>query len=257
MLFLFHRTQLYLTPAADGTWLPLAAASFTPVADSLVFSLTTADGTPCQAARVVEAQMDKAKLWHLREAYGVMPRHLHALAGKAAELLHWDAHSQYCSTCGGRMERHTEISKVCTACGEEVWPQLQTAIIVLIVRDDKVLLVRARNFRRPFHGLVAGFVETGESLEECVRREVREETGIEINNLRYFDSQPWPYPIGLMVGFRAEYARGELRLLDGELAHADWYSADNLPELPPPPSIARRLIDQWVEERRKNSGVFY
>ena len=152
------------------------------------------------------------------------------------------------------MQRSGEISKRCPVCGEEVWPTVHPAVIVLIERplsdqgQTEALLVQAKNFRRPFHGLVAGFVETGESLEECVRREVREETSLEICDLRYFGSQPWPYPFGLMIGFRARYAAGELQLADGELRHAAWYRATSLPELPPPPSIARRLIDAWAEE---------
>lgn len=248
--FLFNaQGQIYLQQAADGQWLPPNECAYTVVAGSEVFHLTSEQGEPCTAARIEGTVLQDMCLWDLREAYAVMPRHLHALAGKASELLYWDVHSRFCSKCGAPMKRHTEISKICTACGEEVWPQLQTAVIVLIEHEGKALLVRARNFRRPFHGLVAGFVETGESLEECVRREVREETGLEIKNLRYFDSQPWPYPIGLMVGFRADYASGQLRLQEEELLHADWYAADALPEIPSLPSLARRLIDAWLGER--------
>jgi NAD+ diphosphatase len=110
------------------------------------------------------------------------------------------------------------------------------------------LLVRAKNFRRNYYGLVAGFVETGESLEECVAREVYEETGITITNIRYYGSQPWPYPMGLMVGFYADYVEGDVSLLDGELSEAAFFSRDHLPPIPEKLSMARRLIDNWVKK---------
>ena len=146
------------------------------------------------------------------------------------------------------MKLHTDISKRCTCCGKEVWPQLATAIIVLIHKDDEVLLVHARNFRGDFFGLVAGFVETGETLEEAVEREVREETGLSIKNIRYFASQPWPYPCGLMVGFHADYAGGDIHLQRSELSKGGWFKKDNLPHIPEKMSIARKLIDSWLEE---------
>ena len=129
-----------------------------------------------------------------------------------------------------------------------MWPSLATAIIVLVHRGDEVLLVHARNFRGNFFGLVAGFVETGESLEEAVHREVLEETGLTITNLRYFGSQPWPYPSGLMVGFHADYVSGEIKLQKEELAAGQWFTKDNLPEIPEKLSIARKIIDDWLSK---------
>ena len=149
------------------------------------------------------------------------------------------------------MKLHTDISKRCTNCGKEVWPQLATAIIVLIHRGDDVLLVHARNFKGDFYGLVAGFVETGETLEEAVRREVMEETGLTITNLRYFGSQPWPYPCGLMVGFNADYVSGEVHLQRSELSKGAWFNKNNLPTIPEKLSIARKLLDNWLNEGDK------
>jgi len=142
---------------------------------------------------------------------------------------------------------HTDISKRCESCGKEVWPQLATAVIVLIHKGDAVLLVHARNFRGDYYGLVAGFVETGETLEEAVCREVKEEVGLDIKNLRYFGSQPWPYPCGLMVGFNADYEGGDIHLQKSELSAGAWFNKNNLPEIPDKLSIARRLIDDWLE----------
>ena len=146
------------------------------------------------------------------------------------------------------MRMHTDISKRCTECGKEVWPQLATAVIVLIHRGDEVLLVHAKNFKSDFYGLVAGFVETGETLEEAVRREVMEETGISIENITYFGSQPWPYPCGLMVGFNADFVSGELHLQRSELSRGNWFRYNNLPRIPQKLSIARKLIDAWLRQ---------
>lgn len=189
---------------------------------------------------------DEWLLTDLRASYDLISRSDYRLAGEAAELIYWDAHSRFCPVCGRPTERRERIMKKCPACGYELYPPIATATIVLIRRGDRALLVRARNFRGNFHGLVAGFLEPGETLEECVRREVREETGLSIKNITYFDSQPWPYPCGLMVGFNAEYEGGELELRDGELSTAAFFSKDDLPQLPQKLSIARRLIDNWL-----------
>lgn len=187
----------------------------------------------------------------LRATYNKLPHELYQIAGKCQEILYWDANTRFCGVCGGPMKMHTEISKRCTHCGKEIWPLLATAIIVLIRREDKVLLVHARNFRGKFFGLVAGFVETGETLEEAVVREVHEEVGIKIKNIRYFASQPWPYPCGLMVGFTADYVSGELHLQRSELDDAGWFDRDHLPPVPDKMSIARQLIDSWLEKSSK------
>ncbi len=188
----------------------------------------------------------------LRKTYTILNEHDYQLAGKGAELLYWDQGTRYCGCCGTPTRWMTDISKRCPECGKEWWPSVSTAIIVRITREtpdgSSILLVQAKNFRRPFHGLVAGFLETGESLEQCVAREVREEVGIRIKNLRYFASQPWPYPFGLMVGFTAEYDGGDIHLQKEELTQGGWFTRDNLPPIPDKASIARQLIDDWLQQ---------
>jgi NAD+ diphosphatase len=185
----------------------------------------------------------------LRPSYYKLPLQDYQKAGKCAEILYWNQNTQYCGVCGSPMEMSTEISKKCPQCGKEVWPQLATAIIVLVHKDDEVLLVHARNFKGDFYGLVAGFVETGETLEEAVHREVMEETGLTIKNLKYFGSQPWPYPCGLMVGYHADYESGDIHLQREELSKGAWFTKDHLPQIPEKLSIARKILDAWIDQK--------
>lgn len=188
----------------------------------------------------------------LRESFGRLNKSDFMMAGKASELLYWDTNTKYCGMCGAPMKRTTDISKQCTHCGKEVWPQVAPAIIVRIRRTndegkEQILLVHARNFRRSeMYGLVAGFVETGETLEDCVRREVQEETHLKIKKIRYFGSQSWPFPSGIMIGFTADYDGGELDIQKEELSNAGWFSKDKMPPIPDKMSIARQLIDDWI-----------
>lgn len=218
-----------------------------------IHTLPSLDENPCKAFGVNDKQ---ATAWAnnpsyqfvgLRASYDILPLSHYLMAGKARELIHFDDTVRFCSLCGSPMEWHTDISKRCTTCQREVWPQISTAIIVRITRGDEILLVRSRNFRGNYYGLVAGFLETGETLEECVRREVKEETNLDISHIRYFANQPWPYPSGQMIGFTAEYAGGTLHRQDEELSHAAFFHRNQLPEIPHRLSMARMLIDDWLD----------
>jgi NAD+ diphosphatase len=251
--FIFCKGDLMLERRPDGTYgIPLSEEAPVEVKPwTTIHTITPfADGTAVRTFAVDSPIVGhpRYEMCGLRASYAKLSSDLYQKAGKCQEILYWDQNTKYCGVCGAPMKLHTEISKRCTECGKEVWPQLATAIIVLIHRGEEVLLVHARNFRGDFYGLVAGFVETGESLEEAVVREVREETSLEISNLRYFGSQPWPYPCGLMVGFHADYASGDIHLQRSELSAGGWFRKDNLPHIPEKLSIARRLIDSWLEE---------
>lgn len=191
---------------------------------------------------------DELKMVGLRMSYDFLSSKDYQLAGKGQELLYWDQNSKYCGCCGAPMRWDTSISKKCTECRKELWPQLATAIIVRVEREDSILMVHAKNFRGTYYGLVAGFVETGETLEEAVKRECQEETGIQIDNIKYFGSQPWPYPCGLMIGFTARYVAGELKLQKEELSGGGWFTKENLPQIPGKASIARQLIEDWLHK---------
>ena len=151
---------------------------------NIVHRLTPLEGRECRAVSIDMPVVgdERYVMTGLRASYDVLPRELYLKAGKGAEILYWDKNTKFCGVCGAPMKLHTDISKRCTNCGKEVWPQLATAIIVLVRRGDSILLVHAHNLRGKYYGLVAGFVETGETLEECVRRELMEETGVTVKN---------------------------------------------------------------------------
>lgn len=184
----------------------------------------------------------------LRDLYGNLNEEEFAIAGRAVQIVEWDRTHQFCGHCATPMTQlPNERAKRCPKCGLVNYPRLSPAMIVLVSRDEEILLARAHRFPTGMYSVLAGFVEPGESLEETVVREVREEVGVEVKNIRYFGSQPWPFPNSLMIGFMAEYAGGSIALEEKEIADAKWFHKNSLPPIPPRISIARKLIDAFVE----------
>lgn len=211
------------------------------------------DGEGCWAVGVDEGQpAPPGRRWvPLRQLGAQVDADEWAVAGRAVQLVQWDRTSRYCGRCGAPTEpQRTERSRRCPACGLRAYPRLSPAVIVLIERDGEALMARGSNFRGGMFSAVAGFVEPGETLEDAVRREVREEVGVELGQVRYFASQPWPFPHSLMVGFLAEWRGGEIRVDGEEIVEASWFRPDALPLVPPPLSIARWLIDDWCRRAR-------
>jgi NAD+ diphosphatase len=185
----------------------------------------------------------------LRGLFGALDDASFMMAGKALQLVEWAATHRFCGRCATPTERvPTERCMRCPACGLLAYPRISPAIIVLVRRGDEALLARGTRFPVPFYSTLAGFVEVGESLEETLIREVREEVGLVVKEPRYFASQSWPFPHSLMVGFFATWESGEIRAEASEIVDAGWYRATELPVIPPRFSIARRLIDVWIEE---------
>lgn len=180
----------------------------------------------------------------VRSLFGVAGEEAFFLAGRATQLLDWHKNHQFCGRCGTAKEmKSDEFAMSCPSCGLIAYPRLSPAVMVLIERGNELLLARSPHFKPGVFSALAGFVEPGETLEQCAIREVREEVGVEITNLRYFKSQPWPFPNSLMLAFFADYAGGEINPDPTEIEAAGWFSKDELPRLPDQVSIARHLID--------------
>lgn len=252
--FVFYKDQVLIEQKGNkygipcGTKPPVA----TPIG-STVHSIGEMEGVPCKTYNlhtpIPGSESPARQMVGLRASFDLLPFEEYNMAGKAFQILDWDRNSRYCPACGMPTHQISPIAKKCPECRQEFYPRISPAIIVRIRKGDSILLVHARNFRGTFNGLVAGFLEPGETLEECVHREVKEETGLHINNLKYFGSQPWPYPSGVMIGFTADYESGEIKLQKEELNAGDFYTKDNLPEIPKKLSLARKLIDDWLEEK--------
>jgi NAD+ diphosphatase len=207
----------------------------------------TLDDRPCFAAEVDAGALPDARFVSLRSALMALGADHLAVLSAAAELLHFEQTHRFCGRCGRALvDAAADRAKHCSACRVDYYPRIAPAVIVLVHDGPRLLLTHVGN--RPFWALVAGFLEPGETLEQCAAREVLEETGIAVDELRYFGSQPWPFPSQVMVAFTARYAGGEIVVDRKELDEAAWFSIDALPPVPPPLSIARRLIDARVSE---------
>jgi NAD+ diphosphatase len=224
---------------ADVGLAPLAAHELEPAHGRACFGLNLPPDAPAPEGMEFRG---------LRSLFGRIDPALFRMAGRAFQVVDWDRTHAFCGRCGTPTElSQTERTRRCPKCGQLHFPRIAPAVITLIRKGDEILLARAHNFTGNFYGLIAGFVEPGETLEEAVVRETQEEVGIQLTNIRYWGSQPWPFPHSLMVGFTADYAGGEIRLQPEEIADARWFTRENLPELPSQISIARRLIEWWKE----------
>lgn len=248
--FAFSDRQLLVWQERSVTMVPCAAElaeiGVLPVATHYLGRLKDRD---CYAVELAPdaAPPHRSCFEGVRSLYGRLDDEQFALAGRAVQIVEWGRTHRYCGHCATpTVPMPGERAKRCPKCGLTSYPRLSPAVIVLVHRGREVLLARAHNFPAAFYSILAGFVEPGESLEEALAREVREEVGIEVDNITYFGSQPWPFPNSLMIGFTARYAGGEVQINGHELVDAGWFRADCLPEIPPKLSIARRLIDSWV-----------
>ncbi|WP_150304007.1 NAD(+) diphosphatase [Pseudomonas saliphila] len=203
------------------------------------------DGKPCRLLRL-ERPVDLPGLsWHgLRGLIGQVDDDTFRMLGLAQQLDAWHDSHRFCGHCGQPMQvRVDERAMECTSCGLRQYPKLAPCIIVLITRGDEVLLARSPRFPAGFFSTLAGFIEPGESAEECLHREVMEEVNLEVDQLEYLGSQNWPFPNSLMLGFHARYVGGEIVPQPGEIEEADWWHIDRLPAIPPRGTISRWLID--------------
>lgn len=249
-------------PGGDGVWLLLRGSELLvhdmalpsgPLPEHLDGTIAIYagrwQGRPCRVLAVSRKLPvpEGLTVESLQAAEPRLPLELLSLGALGAHILYWENNSRRCSRCSGEMERLPgEAGKKCLTCGALHFPHIHPCVIVLVRRGDKVLLVRKSEWPIGRYGLVAGFLDMGECLEEAVVREVLEETGIQVENIRYIGSQSWPFPSQLMAGFVADYAGGEIVVEKNELEDARWFSVTELPTLPPKRSIARYLIDTFA-----------
>jgi NAD+ diphosphatase len=215
--------------------------------------LGTLNDRQCYSAEAAEGiPAPEGMAFHgLRSIFGRIDEDLFKMALRAVHLTDWDSNHRHCSRCGATMRMQTDVRvKECPSCGLLDFPRISPAVIVLVERDGKILLARSRRFAEEMYSVLAGFVEPGETLEDTIKREIMEEVAIEVDDIRYFGSQPWPFPDSLMCGFTARYAGGEIKVDEDEIVDAGWFDPDHLPPIPGKISIARALIDWYVEKSR-------
>lgn len=192
----------------------------------------------------------------LRRLIGLLDEADFLMASRALQLLGWQRDHRYCGRCGEPTQRlGHELAMLCQRCGLSQYPRVTPCIITLVHRQDKVLLGHNARFPHGLYSCLAGFVEAGEDAEHALAREVREETGLQVDQLRYHGSQSWPFPHSLMLAFHARHRAGEICVDGEEILDAQWFSRQQLPSLPPSGSIARSLIDSWLDGTVSYSGV--
>lgn len=184
----------------------------------------------------------------LRSQLDKFDEQLFNLAGRALQLLHWHSYHRFCGSCGAATQlSSTERALQCRVCATLYYPKIAPCAIGVIVHGDRCLLARNARFRDGLFSAIAGFIEPGESVEEALRREIREEVGVRVGKLEYIRSQSWPFPSQLMLGYIAHYESGEIEVDGQEIVEAAWFSAQNLPQIPPPQTISGQLIQTFVE----------
>ncbi len=209
------------------------------------------NGRPCFAVAASGRTPEGYTLANLRAWLGRVEPAVFYLAGRAQQLIDWDRDHRFCGRCGNAMVDHAaDRAKECDGCGMVSYPRLSPSIIVLVHRGNEMLLARNARWPTGMYSTLAGFVEPGESIEQTVHREVYEEVGLRVKNLRYLGSQSWPFPNSLMLGFHAEYDSGEIDCRDEEISEARWFTADDLPNIPPGTAISRWLIDDFIASGR-------
>ena len=252
LFFLFQGAELLVIPDNESVVVPRRhQLQLLGSAPEQTHYLGSIGNVGCFAAPLAEDHNVPAEWgrFGLRALFSRLGDPLFAVAGRGIQVLQWDETHRFCGRCGQPTERSSvERSRVCPACDLTSYPRLAPAMMALVRRGNELLLARSPHFPEGMFSALAGFVEPGESLEETLHREVREEVGIAITNLRYFGSQPWPFPHSLMIAFVADYLSGEITPQPGEIEAAEWFGIDRLPRLPHRISIARQLIDACVAD---------
>lgn len=236
-----------------GVWRPLSHAQFSVSSFGVLSQhfLGYVDGAPCWVIDVDPKDCGPSWEWvTLRSQLGLIDENSFLLAGRALQVLQWHKDHQFCGRCGrATTANKTERSKVCGHCKLHFYPRLSPCVIMLVTRGRECLLARHARSKNNLYTALAGFVEVGESLEDTIHREIMEEVGVRVCSLRYFRSQPWPFPGQLMIGFHVEYAEGDIRVDGEEILDARWYSYDRLPQVPSIATLSGQLIADFVSHQ--------
>lgn len=248
--FVYRGSKLLLKCAGKGVFIP-SLLDIGDIVDKLRDKqyIGKKGGKQCFCCEIEENDLpEEMEPKDLRPLFGVLEDGMFLLAGRAFQTVNWNRNTKFCGKCGARTEnKKEERAKICPECGFHSYPNVVPAIIVAVRKNDQILLAHANHFSTDLYSVIAGFVEAGETFEECVKREVMEEVGIKVKNIKYFGSQPWPFPNSIMVAFTADYDEGDIAVDGVEIGTAGWFSKDNLPNLPGGYSIARALINWFLD----------
>ena len=256
-LFLFHNDELLVKESDGSTTIPLTS-------DIKLFASQPTNAQfigvfherECFIANISNDNiLPGFSFKKVRPLYGHIKDEFFGVACRAFHIMNWLKTSKFCGCCGcGMHVSPQELAMQCPSCSHIVYPRISPAIIVAVTNGDQILLARSERFPPNRYSVIAGFVEPGETLEECVRRELQEEVGVEVHNIKYFGSQPWSFPDSLMVAFTAQCSTEKITIDNQEIVAAAWFSPDNLPDIPDKPSIGRQLID-WFTENYKHTAI--
>lgn len=250
--FIFKNHDLLVNVTKNHTQIPfgnsLEELNISPIRTQYLGKLRE---HPCYSAEfVLETSTPEGMIFRdLRSLYNDLDEDIFLLAGRAVQIVNWDSSHQFCGKCGSPTQtKEDEMAKICPECGFTSHTRLSPAVITAIIKDGKLLMALHNRSSGNMYGLVAGFVEAGETLEEAVQREIMEEVGLKVKNIKYFGSQPWPYPNSLMIAFTAKYESGQISVDGDEITDAKWFSEDELPQTLSKISIASELID-WYKNK--------
>ena len=254
LVFAFSDAKLLIAGTEDAPIVPTLDEARGAGLDGVRHYLGELAGVGCTAMVLPNDATPPAgfRLSGLRALFFRLPEPLLAIAARASQVVEWDRTHRFCGRCGAATRnKPDERAKECPACGYVAYPRVSPAMMALVIRGRELLLARANRFPQAMYSALAGFVEPGETIEDCVRREVKEEVGVDVDDITYFASQSWSFPHSLMIAYTARYAGGELRPDGTEIADVRWFAADALPDRPPSLSIARRLIDATAQRLRE------
>jgi len=254
--FIFDNNNMLYSQKKDNIIPELVSPSDIGIAAATPLYFGTIDGVDCWTVEVSDNDQTSDH-WkksdfdfkNLRELYQLLGDDFFSIASRARQIARWYNSTKYCSSCAGELEdSEKERAKICKSCSKIFYPVIAPAVIVAVTKENKILLAHNNAYPDPNrYSILAGFVELGESLEQTVAREIKEEVNITVKNIKYYGSQSWPFPHSLMVGFTAEYDSGEIKIDGVEIGNADWFEVSQFPNIPPHGSISRKLIDDFVK----------